>query len=367
MPGPFRGKVIEVQHPGSVREDFSICPTTVKSMMDRGMTELTGADHPTEAWRRFFERGDVVGIKVNPVGRKWSFSKAASVSSPAVVLEVVAGLKSAGVRPEDIILFDRYADQFLAVYGDLLVEPALDGVRWCAASAAYDNEQLDILGRSPNGDHLPNVVGYDPDVFVSLDYCDPRHHSSRDDRRFRSHLSLIVSRMVNKFVNIPVLKDHGSGGVTLALKNMSHGMNNNVSRSHLALSKRLDGNVSGPNQCNTFIPTAAGQPLIRRKATLHILDGLIGVYEGGPSSRHTWPHRSLLFATDPVALDHVGWGLVDRKRIEMGLSPVAQTGLVFSQGTLDRRQPEHIILAGTIGLGAFDPHEIQHRRLELQG
>src|ERR1700757_1278211 len=98
-------------------------------------------------------------------------------------------------------------------------------------------------------------------------------HRPRDDRRFRSHLSIIVTRMVDKIVTIPVLKDHRSAGVTLALKNLSHGMNNNVARSHLSGIHRLDGSVSGPNQCNTFIPTAVSQLPTRQKATLHILDG----------------------------------------------------------------------------------------------
>ena len=45
-------------------------PGAVEKMIAKGMCELTGADHPGAAWKRFFERGDVVGIKVNPVGRK---------------------------------------------------------------------------------------------------------------------------------------------------------------------------------------------------------------------------------------------------------------------------------------------------------
>src|SRR5262249_39981948 len=125
-----------------------------------------------------------------------------------------------------------------------------------------------------------------------------------------------------------VLKDHRSAGVTLALKNLSHGLNNNVARSHLSGFRLRDNTPSGPNQCNTFIPTAAGQPLIRRKATLHILAGLIGVYDGGPACRNTWPYRALFFATDPVALDHVGWSIIDAKRVQEGFAPVAQTGAV---------------------------------------
>jgi uncharacterized protein (DUF362 family) len=211
--------------------------------------------------------------------------------------------------------------------------------------------------------------------------------------------------MVNKFITIPVLKDHRSAGVTLALKNLSHGLNNNVARSHLGDKYRRSGARSDPNQCNTFIPTAAGQAPIRQKAVLHILDGLIGVYEGGPGAWNptwgTWPRRSLFFATDPVALDHVGWDIIDAKRVEQGWPPVAQMGrlqqtevvqlstrlaALASRGPLaammlaaqapyvpgnqewegfDRREPEHVILAGTIGLGVFDARQIEHRILNL--
>jgi uncharacterized protein (DUF362 family) len=197
-----------------------------------------------------------------------------------------------------------------------------------------------------------------------------------------------VTSMVNKIITIPVLKDHRSAGVTLALKNLSHGMNNNVARSHLPSIYRLGDRRSAPNQCNTFIPTAAGQLALRQKATLHILDGLIGVYEGGPGSWNqtwaTWPRQSLFFATDPVALDHVGWDIIDNKRMERGWLPVAMMGqlqlagdpspVLRAKGTsatpqkleqFDRRQPEHIILGGTIGLGVFDAQQIEHRVIKL--
>src|SRR5204862_7456034 len=93
---------------------------------------------------------------------------------------------------------------------------------------------------------------------------------------------------------------------------------------------RPAGAASGPNQCNTFIPTAVRQAPIREKATLHILDGLIGVYEGGPGSWNrtwrTWRHKGLFFATNPVALDLVGWQVIDRKRLLEGWPSVASMG-----------------------------------------
>ena len=66
MPGPYPGRVV------SVRSDRSVDPSTgaandevVREMLARGMRELTGARTTPDAWRRFFEPSDIVGIKVN--------------------------------------------------------------------------------------------------------------------------------------------------------------------------------------------------------------------------------------------------------------------------------------------------------------
>jgi Domain of unknown function (DUF362) len=372
MPGPFPGRVVEVHSPAAVGSDFTIDANVVADMTRRGMCTLTGADHHTEAWKKLFQKGDVVGIKVNPVGQSTGKGKPGAISSPAMVVEVVEGLKSAGVRPQDIILFERYAKQFReAGYERLLGARPMQGVRWYASAYEYNDIQLDIEGFD-NWPRDSKVIGYDPDVFFSAGYAhpDPDIHHPKDDRRFRSHLSLVVSRMVNKVINLPVLKDHGSGGVTLALKNMSHGMFNNVARSHLPQHVRGD-TKHGPNQCNTFIPTGASLPLVRQKVVLHILDGLIGVWQGGPSSWHgnVWAHGSLFFATDPVAMDHIGWEIVDAKRVEKGLPVVAETGIQGKNPTgregLDRRQPEHILLAESVGLGIFDKGRIDYRKIDM--
>jgi uncharacterized protein (DUF362 family) len=408
MPGPFPGRVVEVRHPGAVNAKLQINCRAVTSMMDRGMCELTGADHPVEAWKRFFEPGDVVGIKVNPVGQKTSEVSNGVISNPAVVLEIVRGLKSAGVKAKDIIVFERYAAEFRSAgYEEMMRLPQLDGVRWFASSVGYDGQQLDIEGyssvpgpRGPSRDK--HIAGYDPDVFVTMGFSAP-NQDPKDERRFHSHLSLIVTRMVNKIVTIPCLKDHRSAGVTLALKNLSHGMNNNVARSHISGITRLGRETLGPNQCNTFIPTAVAQRPTREKATLHIMDGLVGVYEGGPGVWNktwaTWRHQGLFFATDPVAMDHVCWDIIDARRAFEGWRPVADMGLLAkkppvglsprlrllaAQGgpeaalaaaseyqnipdgsgseVFNLRTPEHVILAGELGLGVWDARQIEHRR-----
>jgi uncharacterized protein (DUF362 family) len=341
---------------------------------------------------------------VNPVGKRQrgqGRSVVPCISSPAVLLEIVAGLESAGVPRRNMLVFERYANEFReAGYERLMREPALQGVRWFASSSGYDDTQLAIDGLGARRERDPHVVGYDRDVFVSMGFCSP-DHDRRDDRRYRSHLSVIITRMVNKLITIPCLKDHRSAGVTLALKNLSHGMNNNVARSHVSGVYRLDGAPSGPNQCNTFIPTAVAQRPLIDKSTLHIMDGLIGVYEGGPGpwnrSWGTWRHKGLFFATDPVAIDMVGWQILDARRLIEGWQPVAQMGLhnrapqalapfaldlpgsvrsalehlrarnARASEVFDRRQPEHVLLAGFLGLGEYRPERIAHQLVELPG
>ena len=345
MPGPWPGKVVEIHNKRSVvqgKNDRAV----IRSMLDRGLCRLFETDHSTEVWRKLFQPGDVVGIKVNPVGAPHV------ISSYEILLECIEGLKSAGLKPNDILVFDRYEAEFLrAGYDKILPE----GVRWEGSTKAPGDA---------SGGQL-DIEGYDPDEFVTLNFCDPDNHDLKDERIYRSHLSLIVSRKVNKIICLPCLKDHGSGGVTGCLKNMSHGFVNNVARTH-AKHRHL-------NQCGTFIPAVCSMPKIRQKVVLQILDGLRGVYEGGPFPGNwpidPWYHHSLFVATDPVALDKVCWQLVNTKRAEKGLCKVEEAGKLNAKpgptDNWDFRQPQHIALAATLGLGYFDDQRVQHRREEM--
>ena len=333
MPGPFPGRVVSVENP-AVLESGNYQAGAVQQMMRRGMAELTGADSWADAWRLFFEPGDVVGIKLNPVGQPLVKSDA------TVVREIIAGLKAAGVRTNDIVVYDRYRDQFFqAGYDKWLPE----GVRTSYAADHFEHIQF-------------GMDGYDPDHYLDMALTLPGYGVD-DARARRSFAARFITRQVNKLINVPVLKDHQSAGVTLALKNMSHGLVNNVSRSHAS---------STLNACNAFIPAVVSLPVIRNKAVLHILDGVKGLYDGGPGARpeFVWEHRTLYFATDPVALDHVGWEVIDAKRVSVGMKTLFEaTPDKFS--TFVHRQPEHVEIAGALGLGVWDRDKIDLRQLKI--
>jgi uncharacterized protein (DUF362 family) len=185
----------------------------------------------------------------------------------------------------------------------------------------------------------------------------------KDDRNFRSHLGLLVTKRVNKLVMLPCLKDHGSAGVTGALKNISHGSVNNVARSH---------STPETNVCNQFIPNVVNHPILRKKVVLNIMDGITGIFNKGPFGNipeFAWQYNALLFATDPVAMDRVEWNIIDAKRKEKNLPPVAATGRIaldpLNNEGFDVRQPQHITLAANLGLGFAEFKSPRGRRFSI--
>lgn len=349
VPGPYPGRVVEVRNPALIRSGRRD-RAAIKATLDRGLTELTGATDGVEGWRAFFEPGDVVGIKVVPNGHPQA------PTSPELVLEVIEGLRSAGVKLADMFVYDRYRGEFMnAGYHKVLP----DGVRWGGLTPEDDGSQL--LTDFPSFRDDP-VAGYDRDEYVEMNLVQSGH-DPKDDRNFRSHLGTLVTKRVNKIVALPVLKDHGSAGVTGCLKNMSHGSVNNVARSH---------STPGTNVCNQFIPEVVNHPILRKKFVLQIMDGIRGVFQKGPFGNNpefAWDYNALFFGTDPVAIDRIEWGIIDAKRKEKDLPPVAATGKLALDplGTegFDVRQPQHIALAANLGLGLFDLRSPRGRRFSI--
>jgi uncharacterized protein (DUF362 family) len=138
---------------------------------------------------------------------------------------------------------------------------------------------------------------------------------------------------------VPVLKDHDLAGVTLAMKNM-YGVNKNPQDMH-------------DNNCCPYIADLNSIPAIKNKFRLVIADAMMACSEGGPefSPQYTWKYNGLLVASDPVAIDSTGWQIIERKRAEQGLKPLAEAG----------RPPKYIAVAADAQhrLGTNDPKRIK--------
>ncbi len=333
IPGPYRGRVIEVEHPGCIASGV-YQPEPVKQMVERGMKDLTGAPTTQDAWRSLFGKGDVVGIKVSPVGGRHL------CSDPSVLHAICDGLNQAGVSDNNIVVFNRYREEAVECGMDKWLRP---GMRFVAASPAYDNSQLAI-------------EGYDPNHFMEMRIVKPGDDPA-DSRSIRSYVAKVVTTDVNKIINLPVLKHHQSAGVTITLKNMSHGFVNNVNRTHYSPTA---------NSCGAFIPSVVSLPIIRQKVVLHVVDAVRASYHGGPpgNPKFIWEPKTLYFGTDPVALDKTGWKAIDARRQAVGMDPVA-TSKPDSASHFLNCQVEHIELAGALGLGEFNDSKIDVRQVRL--
>jgi uncharacterized protein (DUF362 family) len=332
MPGLYPGRVITVHSPKCIDEGTEKVDTpTVKEMVSRGMTSLTGDKDARDSWARFFNSEDIVGIKINSSGAP------GAMSMPEVVTEIANNLIAAGVKPSNVVIHERSSGQMNLCHYERYV-PA--GVRIESAAT---------------------WLGFDPGVFVECNFF------GEDDTR--SYFLRMSSEKFTKIVNVPNMKDHGAAGVTGCLKNVAYGEFNNVARSH----------YKTKTETLTFIGTLCSVEPLRSKTVLNIMDGLRGVWHAGPFStqrRYRFYPKQLKFGTDPVAIDRLLIDVIDDKRKQEGAISVWERSMKYYSPTLADwqanpninrfiREPGHIEYASQLGLGVYDLTKIHHTEITV--
>jgi uncharacterized protein (DUF362 family) len=335
MPGPYPGQVASAHAEKCIdAATEKPDPAIVREMMARGMCALTGDADQRDAWARFITPADVVGIKVNCSGAP------GIMSSPVVVAEIVRNLMAAGVKPDAIWIYERFQDQLESVHYDRYLP---EGVHIWAAETVRDSKER-----------------YDPATYVETRFFD------EDDTR--SNLIRLVADRLTKIVDVPNMKDHGAAGVTGCLKNIAYGSFSNVARSHA-------GTVTNTY---SFIGTLAAVEPLRSRTVLQVMDGLRGVWHGGPFARDRkfrfYPKR-MLFGTDPVAIDRLLLDIIDDKRKAENAVSVWDRSAKYLGKPGDHqerpnvnefvREPGHIEYAASLGLGVYELNKIKVTSIEV--
>ncbi len=335
MPGPYAGKVARVHATKSIDEGSEkVDDATVREMMSQGMRGLTGDSDTRDSWARFITPADVVGIKVNCSGAP------NIMSTPEVVAEIVRNLGVVGVKPEQIWIYERFRNQVDSVHYDRFV-PA--GVNiWTAEHSRG------------------SIAGYDAATYVDVNFF--------GEEDTRSNLARPVAERFTKIINVPNMKDHGAAGVTGCLKNIAYGSFSNVARSH---SKFKTNTYS-------FIGTLATVEPLRSRTVLQVMDGLRGVWHGGPFSlnrKFRFYPKQMMFGTDPVAIDRLMLDVIDGKRAaeharsvwDRSVDGVKPGNSYDDNPSINRfiREPGHIEYAAKLGLGVYDVGKIQVGKIEL--
>ncbi|MCB9637934.1 MAG: DUF362 domain-containing protein [Myxococcales bacterium] len=296
-----RGYVVDVRSrrafpPGNATPN----PRLVSNMMATLIMQLTNRPNGQAAWGTWFGPGDKVGILVDAAG-----SPATRVQSTTVAA-VVGGLRIAGVKSNDIIVWSKNGQDLVSA--GLPLNWSNNGVRFVGANQLpFDGSTSFKMNSGFFGRSLPVT-------------------------------SLLAS--CRYIINIATLEDHPVLGFRLALANQVLGSFKNSEQF-----ERHWGGAVGIGEIATW-------KIFRQKFILHIIDGLRGTYNGEAAS---WHAQVYLGSTDPVALDRVASGLIDMTRRRTGVNQISNS----------RRAPRYIDVAAMNNAGEGNAEKITHKIVQV--
>jgi uncharacterized protein (DUF362 family) len=260
------------------------------------------------------------------------------MSAPEVVSGIVANLIAVGLPAKNIYIYERFMNQMKTVGYQKYVP---EGVNIAAAE-----------------EDRGSILGYDPKTYVETSFF--------GEEDTRSNLTRLVADKLTKIINVPNMKEHQAAGVTGCLKNIAYGNFSNMDRSH---------RFSKTNTLS-FIGTLASVEPVRSMNVLNIMDGLRGVWHGGPFMREPrfgfYP-KQMMFGTDPVAMDRLLIDVIEEKRKAEGAPSIwdrSADKIKAIRGwdpAVNRyyREPGHIEYASKLGLGVYDIQQIRRKEIEL--
>ena len=333
LPGAFPGKVVEIHNPQAMTEEKVDSPI-VKQMFQSGIQKLTD-QNLKKSFKQFFEKDDIVGIKVNPVGPGLINTRLELVDA------IIDWLVENGMKKRNIIIWDRF-DYMLTDAGftsERYPGIGIEGLQTMDESAASGESKDDSKWLKPDGTHL-SADNFDMDVYYWADVEGPKDKPYLNQHVFNgkySYYGKLLTKKLTKIINVPVFKNTGKG-IYMATKNLGYGAVCNTNRLHRPLFFDV---------CTEVLAF----PVIRDKLVLNITDGLRAQYDGGPmgNAQFTYLYNTLFFATDPFALDMVCHNLIVQKRKEMEVNVNEHP-----------RFTEYLRYGERLGLGIADPEKIEH-------
>ncbi len=287
-------RIVIANHPEAVT-GIRLNQEIVQKIVDAGIMQYTGQKTVADAWASVLpslSAKDIVTIKVNCINSSLS-------THPEFVDAIVTGLVSAGVTENNIIIWDRTNHELIS------------------AGYKYNigNTGVRCFGTNEKG------WGYDKQVKLS-------------NQNVR--LSKILMNTTH-LINAPVLKDHGTSGITISMKNHYGSVDN-------------PENLHG-GECDPYIAELNNVPDIKTKTRIIVLDALLGIFRGGPIAPPQFVYNSVIFGQDPVALDYTGWTILRDERQKNGQNlPL----------------PRQIKTANKLGLGTSDPKNIIVEKINVK-
>jgi len=339
-PPPKKSRVVLIERP-SVVDKFAVNTPSVGQMWNDALLQLTGKPTAAEAWRSLgIVPNDTVGIKISTDGSPIMSSRLALVDAIAYTLT------QAGVSVDHIIVWDRNDEDLQGTpYAQGTAHPyQVDSV---LPETGFDPKLFyvnEIVGKLIWGDLL--FRGKAVDLMKQADDAvakkgkddggngiDLPKEEIREQTSNRSYFAKLVTQTCTKIVNVPVMIDHDGVGLDGCLANLALGSVDNSRRF-------LDPDIHG----DPAIPEILDRDLFRKKVVLHVMDGLIAQYAGGPAfaPQFTQSIGALYVSTDPVAIDSLILPRIAAWRADAKVVPLDKLA-------------SHIHASAEQGLGTDDP------------
>jgi hypothetical protein len=334
LPGLYPGRVVEV-YDGAAMTAEKIDAAVVKKMVEKGITGLTGKNMK-DSFGLFFDKNDIVGIKVNPVGPGLINTRL------EVADAVIEWLKQGGIPGKNIIIWDRF-DYMLKDAGytaERFPGIGIEGLQTMDESSAEDTSKDNSKWLDKSGKHI-SEGNFDMNVYYFADVDAPQDMPYLNQHVFNgkySYFGKLLTQKLTKFINIPVFKNTGNG-ISMATKNLGYGAICNTGRLHKPLFFDVNTEV-------------LAFPAVRDKMVLNIIDGLRAQYDGGPmpNAQFAYLYNTMFFGTDPFAVDLTCHNILVEKRKAMKAKD-------FSEHP---RFTEYLRYAEKLGLGIGTPSKIKH-------
>lgn len=343
---PTGSRVAHVHDSNATNWDFGsdyygdyVRQDVVNSMVDQGVMALTGAGSVNQAWQSLipdYEPGKAIAIKVNfnnslycdgclTSCEEWRLKTDALIHP---INALIRGLKLAypSLNHSDIWVYDATIGYNPPVSerqipGNRFADKCLySGVQFfdqgCNTEAGYSSSDpsANITWRNPGGIPTPPIRQV-TDVLVNATYL----------------------------INMPIMKKHGGAEVTLSFKNHAGSISN--FRPFHDWTYHDGGHYS--SSYNPLVDIYRN-PNIQNKTVLTIADGLFGNWYRNETKSEPWvtfgnqAANSLLFATDPVAIDCVMCDLLNAENVQRGRGPLRDMA------------DDYLVLAAAAGLGTYE-------------
>jgi uncharacterized protein (DUF362 family) len=306
-PVPPRSIVVRTESPDAIF-DYKTNNSVVARMVNDAVISVTGEGSVAAAWASLVKPSDIVGIKVSANGAPLFSTR------PAVVQAIVNGLREAGVSPDNIVVWDR--DEELLKRAGFHSRVGDYRVLWSEGN--YDPQvalSSPVSGQLIYGDLFfvgKNLPKLKEELKVELDN---KKRGLPANISNESHVSKVLTKVVTKVINVPVLADNIYCGLSGAMFNMTVQNVDNW--------RRL---VQPPDEGES-IPEMYSDPRISQKIVLTIMDGLVALYAGAPFGDANYAiHFGTIYASkDPVAIDAVASKQLDKWRVDAKMDPVSKT------------------------------------------